>query len=77
MAKIDEAKEATLIQVIEKAVPAERKSKPKRATIVILSAISALMFSVLLAFIKEALSKAKNDADSAWRFAELKKLLAL
>ncbi len=77
MAKIDEAKEATLIQVIEKAVPAERKSKPKRALIVILSVISTLMFSVLLAFIKEALSKAKNDAESAWRFAELKKLLAL
>ena len=65
LAKIDEAKESTLIQVIEKAIPAEKKSKPKRLLIVILSVISGLIFSILLIFIKVALSKVKNDMGSA------------
>ncbi|MBM3337004.1 MAG: hypothetical protein FJY60_04870, partial [Betaproteobacteria bacterium] len=38
LAKIDEAKEAALVQVVESAIPAELKSKPKRALIVLIAA---------------------------------------
>jgi tyrosine-protein kinase Etk/Wzc len=75
IAKIDEAKESTLIQVIEKAVPAERKSKPKRALIVILTVLSSFMVAILFAFIREAVANAKKDADSVRRLAELKSFL--
>ena len=37
IAKIDEAKEATLIQVLDRAIVPERKSKPKRMLIVLLT----------------------------------------
>lgn len=75
IAKIDEAKESTLIQVVEKAVPAERKSKPKRALIVILTVLSSFMLMILFAFIKEAFVNVKKDADSMRRLAELKSFL--
>lgn len=75
IAKIDEAKESTLIQVVEKSVPAERKSKPKRALIVILTVLSSFMLMILFAFIKEAFANAKKDSDSSSRIAELKALL--
>jgi len=39
LAKIDEAKEATIIQVMDKAIEPDRKSKPKRMLIVALSAL--------------------------------------
>ncbi len=58
IAKIDEAKDASVIQVIDKAVAPDRKSKPKRALIVMLATVAAGVLAVLLAFIREALAKA-------------------
>ena len=58
IAKIDEAKDASVIQVIDKAVAPDRKSKPKRALIVMLATLAAGILAVLLAFIREALAKA-------------------
>lgn len=47
LAKMDEAREGTLIQVLDKATPPERKSKPKRAMIAVVSTILAgLVFAV-------------------------------
>jgi uncharacterized protein involved in exopolysaccharide biosynthesis len=53
MAKLDEARDAVVIQVIDKAVPPERKVKPKRTMIVAFSTFTALLFSILLAFVIE------------------------
>jgi capsule polysaccharide export protein KpsE/RkpR len=44
-ARVDEAREGALVQVVDRAVPAEKKSKPKRVAIAILAAIAA--FGVL------------------------------
>ena len=51
LARVDEAKEGSLIQVIDPATPPERKSKPKRATIAIGATVGAflLVFTWLLA----------------------------
>lgn len=45
LAKLDEARDAVVIQVIDRAVPPERKSGPQRALIVILTAFVALFLS--------------------------------
>jgi tyrosine-protein kinase Etk/Wzc len=45
LAKLDEARDAIVIQVIDRAVPPERKAGPKRALIVVLSALIALFLS--------------------------------
>jgi uncharacterized protein involved in exopolysaccharide biosynthesis len=45
LAKLDEARDAVVIQVIDRAVPPERKSGPQRALIVMLSAFIALFLS--------------------------------
>lgn len=50
IAKMDEAREGTLIQVLDKATPPERKSKPKRAMIAVVSTLLAgLVFTVFFA----------------------------
>lgn len=48
-AKIDEAKDAALIQVVEPAAAPERKSSPKRAIITVLSASSGFFLGCLIA----------------------------
>jgi len=71
-ARIDESKEGPLIQQVDVAVAPERKSKPKRAIIVIVSAFAGLFLGVLIAFVRRALRKALANSQSASQLATLK-----
>ena len=75
MAKLDEAKDFPLIQVLDKATPPEKKSKPKRSLIVILATLVAGFLAVIWAFIKEALARSNDDPEQAVRLSELRELL--
>jgi len=75
MAKIDEAKESSVIQVLDKAVPPEQKSKPKRSMTVLIAAVAAGFLAILWAFITEALQNAKKDSESQAQLQALKKHL--
>lgn len=76
MAKIDEAKDSTLIQVLDVAIEPDHKSKPKRAMIVILATLAAGFIGVLAAFIREALAKAGQNPVTAQRLKTLRQYLA-
>jgi uncharacterized protein involved in exopolysaccharide biosynthesis len=75
LAKIDEAKDATVVQVMDKAIEPDRKSKPRRTLIVLLSAFVALFASIVWAFIREAVAKAKVIPEQASRLQTLRKYL--
>jgi len=66
--KLDEARNASLIQVLDRAVPPERKSKPRRTLIVLLSALAAGFLAVILAFLREARERALQDPERAERY---------
>jgi uncharacterized protein involved in exopolysaccharide biosynthesis len=53
VARLDEAKDPSVIQVLDPAIEPELKSGPKRAIIVILSTLGALVVSIFTAFILE------------------------
>jgi tyrosine-protein kinase Etk/Wzc len=61
MAKLDEAKQGALIQVVDRAVPPDRRSSPKRGLIVIGATALGLFFGVVLALITEGLGNARPD----------------
>src|SRR5712692_2767230 len=67
LAKIDEAKDATIIQVMDKAIEPDRKSKPRRALIVLVSALIAGFIAVPWAFVREAAARTKVDSKQASR----------
>ncbi len=71
-ARVDESREGPLIQVVDAAQTPERKSKPKRAIIVLVSAFAGLFFGVLVAFIRRALRKASENPQSAQQILQLK-----
>lgn len=54
LAKIDEAKNSALIQVLDKAIPAEYKFKPKRSLIVLFGTLAGFILGMLLAFVRYA-----------------------
>jgi tyrosine-protein kinase Etk/Wzc len=71
-ARLDEAKEAAIIQVVEPAVEPDRKSSPKRALIIFLFAIGGFLagcFLVLTWWWKEV---AQSDPDNARQFRDLR-----
>jgi len=53
LARLDEARDATLIQVIDPAVPPERKSKPKRAMIVLASTLGAFLLLCFYVLVRQ------------------------
>src|SRR5436309_7418567 len=71
LAKIDEAKDATVIQVLDRAIEPDRKSRPRRALIVLLTTLIALFVSILLTFLRAALARAKSDPEQAARLERL------
>ena len=74
-ARLDEAKDAPVIQVVDKALVPEKKSKPKRSLIVILATLMAFFIGVLFAFFKEASERASQDPASAERMNLLRRYL--
>ena len=77
LARVDEAKEGPLIQQVDVAVAPERKSKPKRAIMVLVAAFAGLFLGVLVAFVRRALKKAQSDPASAGQWLALKKAWSL
>jgi tyrosine-protein kinase Etk/Wzc len=61
IARVDEARDAIIIQVLDKAVPPEKKSKPKRALIVIDVTFMVFFLMTIAAFLSEFLKNYLND----------------
>src|SRR5207247_9146847 len=72
LAKVDEARDATVIQVMDQAIEPDRKSKPKRTLIVLLSTFVALFASILWAFTREAAAWAQGNPKYGSRLKRLR-----
>lgn len=77
IAKMDEAKNSALIQVVDKALVPEERSGPKRSVIVITATLIAFFISILLAFFRETAERAKQNPESAQRMNLLRRYLRL
>ena len=75
-AKLDEAREGALIQVVDAAIPPERKSGPKRSLIVIAFTGFGFFVSVLIVFLRSALRKMKSDPIDRARLVQLREALS-
>ena len=71
-ARIDEAKEAVVVQVVDKGVVPERKSGPRRMLIVLLVAAVAFLLSCLGALTAEAIRRRQQDPQERDRLALLR-----
>ena len=73
-ARLDEAKDSAIIQVLDPAIDPERKFKPKRSIIILLSTMLAFIAAVIWAFMAEARKKIIGNADGKVQWEQLKKL---
>ncbi len=76
-AKIDEARDETAFQVLDRAIPPERKSKPARAKMVLLSMLVSLFAGVMLAFVREYVDATVRTKEQVERQVGLTLLVTL
>lgn len=67
MARLDESREGTLIQVVDVATPAEHKSKPKRAFIALATLLATALILMTFVLIRRVWAPAKASARDAQR----------
>jgi uncharacterized protein involved in exopolysaccharide biosynthesis len=67
LARVEESKDAPLIQQVDVARPPERKSKPSRTLILILGTFAGLLIGILVAFLRRAIRNTMATAPGATR----------
>jgi len=61
IAKIDEARQGSVVQLLDKAIPPDKKSFPQRLLIIVCSMIGGLVLAVFWVLFSEALRFARRD----------------
>lgn len=77
IARLDEAKNPGIIQVLDPAVQPERKFKPKRSVIVIGATLGAFALACLWILLSEAAGRASRASATKDRYAQLRSSLRL
>jgi uncharacterized protein involved in exopolysaccharide biosynthesis len=75
MAKVDEAKQSQIIQVVDPALVPDRRSWPMRTLLTLLAFILGAMFSSFWAILQSAYGHAKQDPETAGKIDQLRQLL--
>lgn len=76
LARADESKEGTLIQVVDSATPPERKSKPKRSLVAVAATLLTGLVMATTILFRHAWRRAAQDASTAERMARLREALS-
>jgi uncharacterized protein involved in exopolysaccharide biosynthesis len=75
VAKLDEAKEGALIQVIDPAVVPDYKSSPRRAMITMIATAVGFLVGICMAFFREGMERLRRDPEQSERLDILRKAL--
>lgn len=76
MARLDEAKEGALIQIVDAAIPPDRRSSPKRTLIVLGATAFGLMLAVAIALLQATFDGMKKDVATSKKLSLLRKKLS-
>jgi uncharacterized protein involved in exopolysaccharide biosynthesis len=76
VAKLDEARQGALVQVIDPAIPPDRRSFPKRSVIVIASTFAGLFFGVIVALGLAYFENMNRKAENTSKLVRLRRALS-
>jgi hypothetical protein len=77
VAKLDEAREGALIQVVDAAIPPDKRSSPKRSVIVIGATLLGFFVAVFVVLFQTGIQRLKGDPESAIKLQHLQRALSL
>ena len=73
IAKLDEAKQGSLIQVVDAAVPPDKPSFPRRGLIILVSTIAGLLIGMIVALTQSHFEGMKDDPEVIGRLTRLRR----
>lgn len=73
--KLDEARDTVIIQQIDRAIPPDKRAKPKRILMVTVALFTGLFFSIFLAFVLEYKENISQDPEQREKFSLLRQHL--
>lgn len=76
VAKVEEAKESSVVQVIDHAVEPDMRTRPKRSLIVLLGGFVGGIVAILAAFVLESVGRLKTNPEQARRLYDLRRYLS-
>ena len=77
VAKLDEAKQGALIQVVDPAIPPDRRSSPKRSLIVIGATAAGFLLGIFIALFQAGFERLKDDPEATGKLHLLRKAFSL
>ena len=77
VAKLDEAKQGALIQVVDSAVPPDKRSFPKRGIIVIVATAAGFVIGIFIALFQGGFERVMADRETRTKLAFLRSALAI
>jgi len=77
LAKMDEAKDASIIQVLDIAIEPDFRTRPKRTQFVLIWFVAAGFVAIILAFLLEARERARQDPERVRRWQVLRAYLRI
>jgi uncharacterized protein involved in exopolysaccharide biosynthesis len=72
-ARMDQARNALVLHVVDLASVPERRSFPKRTLMVLLAGLGGLMLGTLLAFVRHAIRRSRSDPESQQAWVSLRR----
>jgi len=72
IARVDEAREGAVVQVLDVATPPEKKAKPQKALVAIIATLATGFVLLLYVFIKNALKGSEQDEETRAKMAALR-----
>ncbi len=77
VAKLDEAKEGSIIQVVDNPIVPDKRSFPHRSIIVIVCTACGFCIGILLIFLKAVMERLNEDPETSLKLARLRHSLSL
>jgi uncharacterized protein involved in exopolysaccharide biosynthesis len=77
VARLDEARNAVVIQVVDPAVPSEKRYKPKRLLIVLGAMAAGLFVSLFVSFMGGGLERSSEDSAVATKLELVRRYASL
>ena len=77
IARVDEAREGPLLQVMDTARAPQRKSKPKKALIAVIATLATGFALVLFVFVRQALRNAAQDEETAGKLRAIRRAVGV
>ena len=72
IARVDESREGAVIQIVDTALPPERKSKPKKAMIAMVATLATGFALLLFVFVRNALRGAAGNPETQQKMSNLR-----